>query len=140
MSIDVRFSKNITLNDIKEKTDLELEYNEEHDIWIGSKCYGICVDDEQFVQIIIDKELYSEIEDVNEIPISYFTMRGSGCLIIKELSLKFQCSFLTDEYEERLIYLGNETDKWSDVDWNNFINECMANVGLKIDLGKIVEI
>ncbi|MBR6517660.1 MAG: hypothetical protein IKT40_12585 [Bacilli bacterium] len=129
MSVDVRFDRELTLGMLKNESKFDIEYHKDFDMFIASKCYGVCTSDDQYIQIFIDKR---DGCDINDIPIKYFTLLGSGSLMIKEISLKFQTRFLTDDFEEYLHTYDN-VGEWCDDDWKHFYNRCMGRFGLIIN-------
>lgn len=139
MSVDITFNKKITIKMIRDNIqDCEIEKYEKHNLFVISKCYGICEEDEQYAQIIFQNDINS-YEDIENEDIYLFTLRGSGDLIIKEIALKLQAKFLTDNEEFDLHY--QDTTDWNENNWNELFNTAMNKVGLTInDNDEIVEI
>ncbi len=135
MSVDIRFGKVITLGMLKEHTNFEIEYYDKTDIWVAKKCYDICVSDNQSIQFTLEK---SDGLELDSTPIDCFTLRGSGSLMIREISLCFQSEFLTEDYEYNLSY--TDTSKWDENKFLCYYNDCMVKFGVMINGNKeIVE-
>lgn len=135
MSLDIRFGKVITLGMLKDHTDFEIEYYDKNDIWVARKCYSGSILDDQFIQFSITSVDGIELD---ETPINDFTLRGSGSLMIREMSLCFQSEFLTEDYEYNLYY--EDTSKWDEHKFLCYYNDCMVKFGVMINGNKeIVE-
>lgn len=84
------------------------------------------------------------LDSDGDVPIYEFTIRGSGSLMIREISKIFQAKFITDSEEDELFYLGEEVNDWSDSEWDDWYESkyisVMSQYGLVInDRGIIVD-